>query len=250
MNYEENPQNEKKSNTGLIVTIACALLIVAAAAWFAISRYNSNPSMDNTVSEIKSEINSVYSDIESSVSEITSDIKSEYDDMTSSYNDTVSDNSSVSSSSTTSTAPTNEEVSSIPYATSFIKPVEGKIIKKFSADELQYSKTFGDMRLHEGIDIACKNGTEVKACSDGKVLTVEKNGPYGNTVTIEHTNGITAKYSSLDEISVKEGDKIKSGKIIGKVTTIPAECDDQPHLHFEVLKDGSLISPFEALNIK
>jgi len=251
MNYEEHPQNENKSNTGLIVTIACALLIVAIAAWFAISRYNKGNTGNNMTSEIKSDISSIYSDIESSVSKITSDIKSEYDNNVSSYNDdTVSSSDSKTDMPTSSAKPTNDDVSSVPYSANAKKPVEGKIIKNFSSTELQYSKTLGDMRLHCGIDIACKKGEKVIACADGKVLTVEKNSQYGNVITIEHGTGITAKYCSLDDIKVKEGDNVKCGDVIGIVAVVPIECDDESHLHFEVLKNGTPVSPLETFGLK
>lgn len=267
MKYEENnfSSNRKKFSTGLIVTIACAILIVAGAAWFALSRYNGNTTLDNTVSDIESNMGSIYSEAESNVnsatseissdfnsetSEITSDIESEYDDMTSSYNNITSDTESSKNEPLTSAEPTNEGVSSVPYESSvFAKPVEGEILKDFSETELQYSKTFGDMRLHSGIDIACKKGTAVSACADGKVLTVDESNQYGNIVTIEHGNGITAKYCALEDIKVKEGDTVKAGDIIGVVATVPAECNDEEHLHFEVYKDGIAVSPLKELGL-
>lgn len=266
MKYEENhSSNSKKFSTGLVITIACALLIVAGAAWFALSRYDSGD-LPNSISEVESDMSSMYSEIKSDVnsatseiasdfnsitSEITSDIKSEYNNMESSYNDTVSKNESIISQPLTSAEPTNEGVSSVPYNNFVFKmPVEGKILKKFSENELQYSKTYGDMRLHSGIDIACKKETAVSACADGRVLAIEKDGQYGNVITIEHQNDITSKYCSLNDIKVKEGDTVKVGDIIGTVTTIPAECNDEVHLHFEVYKNGIAVSPLEALGLE
>lgn len=265
LKYEENfSSNRKKFSTGLVITIACALLIVAGAAWFALSRYNSG-TMPDSVSEIKSDMGSMYSEIDSeinsytseiasdfnsTVSEIMPDAQSEYGDNVSSYNDTVSGNNSNPTVSE-NTAPTADNVSSVPYtATAFTMPVQGEILKKFSDSELQYSKTYGDMRIHSGIDIACKKGTAVSACADGKILTVEENTQYGNTVTIEHANGITTKYSALDDIKVKSGATVKSGDIIGIVTTVPAECNDSDHLHFEVYKQGIAVEPLKALGLE
>lgn len=264
MDYEENNHNRKKFSTGLIVTIGCALLIVAGAAWFALSRYNGK-TMPETASEIKSEMGSMYSEIDSELNSVTSDItsefRSEYDSLTSSYNDSASnqngilDNSSIESkpeSMTESAAePTGDKVSSIPYSEKvFAMPAEGEIIKKFSATELQYSKTYGDMRLHSGIDIACKKGTFVSACGDGKISTIEENSQFGTVVTIELSDGITVKYCSLENVKFKSGDNVKVGDIIGATTTIPAECNDQEHLHFEVYEDGIAVSPLEALGLE
>lgn len=260
MRYEENnfSSDRKKFSTGLVIAIGCALLIVAGAAWFALRGTNSGDTVPETVSEIESDMGSMYSeitsDVESKKDEIASDfdsftsrVESEYGDMTSSYNDNASHPHS--SLPTTSAEPTGEGVSSVPYKV-FSMPVEGEILKKFSATELQYSKTFGDMRLHSGIDIACKKGTAVSACADGKVLTIDDNGQFGMTITIDHFNGITARYSALENITLKEGDKIKAGDIIGEVTTIPSECNDPEHLHFEVYKNGVAVSPLEALGLE
>lgn len=256
LKYEENfSSNKKKFSTGLVITISLAILIVAGAAWFALSRYNSTT--PNTVSEIKSDLGSMYSELDSEISsydsatpQTTPDTQSEYTDNVSSYNDTVSQNSSTITSSQ-ATAPTGENVSSVPYSTpAFAMPVEGEVIKEFSEKQLQYSATFGDMRLHSGIDIACKKGTAVSSCSDGTVLTVEDDNQYGKTVTIDHGNGITAKYSALEDVKLKAADKVKTGDIIGSTTTIPAECNDKDHLHLEIYKNGIAVSPLQTLGLE
>lgn len=262
MNYEENnfSSNRRKFGAGLVIVIGLALLIVAGAAWFALRGSDSGNNVPQTVSEVESDMGSMYSeiasDVESKKDEITSDfdsftsrMESEYKDTTSSYTDTESHPHS--SLPTTSAKPTGDEVSSVPYSDNvFSMPVEGEILKKFSDKELQYSKTFGDLRLHSGIDIACKKGTSVSACADGKVLTIDQNGQLGTTVTIEHTGGITSRYSSLENVSLKEGDRVKAGDIIGITGTIPAECNDPDHLHLEIYKNGVAVSPLEILKIE
>ncbi len=256
MNYEEDnfSSEQKNKNTGLVVAIIIAILIIAAAAWFALSRYNSgNNTLDDMVSDIKSnmgsmyeegrsDINSMTSDIVSDFDSVTSDIKSEYEDTASSYNDMASDNMS-------SALPTADNVSSVPYSNTHTKPVEGEIIKSFSNEELLYSKTFGDMRLHTGIDIACEKGTSVSACGDGKIINIDESGHYGTVLTLELGNGLIVKYSSLTDLQVKVGDTVNSGDIIGKTGIIPAECNDEDHLHLEVYKDDIPVDPFEALGL-
>ena len=249
MKYEEDhiSRNDDKKSTGLIIAIAIAIIIVAIAAWFALSRLNSG-GMGDMVSDIKSELSSVYddtkSDIKSEFNSLTSDIKSEYNDLTSSY---TSDITSITSSG--STMPTGDNVSSVPYEKTFTLPCEGKILKAFSDKELVYSKTFGDMRLHSGVDIACKKGTSVSACGDGKIIGIDESSQYGTVVSLELSDGITAKYASLKDLKVKLGDKVKSGDILGVTTTVPAECNDEEHLHFEIYKDGIATDPFETLNL-
>ncbi len=250
MKYEEDhiSRNDNKKSTGLIIAIAIAIIIVAAAAWFALSRFNSG-GMGDMVSDIKSELSSIYddtkSDIKSDFNSLTSDIRSEYNDLTSSYTSDISSHLS-----SNSAIPTGDNVSSIPYEKNFSLPCEGEILKNFSDKELVYSKTFGDMRLHSGIDIACKKGTSVSACGDGKIIGIDESSQYGTVVSLELEGGITAKYASLKDLKVKLGDKVKSGDILGVTTTIPAECNDEEHLHLEIYKNGIATDPIEALNLK
>lgn len=236
MKYSESYQGRtKKLGTGFYVLIACCLLIIGGALWFALSNVDDNgvePPMNS------GENNSYY-------------------DGSSSYNESVTDEPREQ----TPMESVTQSVESEPYYTeeagksetvpivSFTTPVEGKIIKNYSETELQYSATYGDMRIHNGADIACKQGTAVSACGDGTVKEITNDSLLGTTVTIEHLNGITIKYAALDDVGVKSGDKVKMGDIIGVVTTVPAECNDESHLHIEALKDGKSVSPLSALGI-
>lgn len=240
MKYSESPNKNKKAvNTGLYVTIALCLLIVGGAAWFALS--SSNQAESKTPSDTSNN-NQVYSDKQSSYNE--------------NNNDSYMEPPVISSNMST---PAAESVSSEPYAsqnsdssqiTAFIMPVQGDIIKKHSDKELQFSATYGDMRLHNGVDIAASIGTSVSACCDGVIEKIELNTGYGNIITIDHKNGITVKYASLDNLKVEEGDSVKAGDIIGTVGSVPAECMDKEHLHLEVLKNGKSVSPLEALGLE
>ncbi len=242
MDYEEKnfSSNKKKFSTSLIVTITVAIIIIAGAAWFAISRYNDT----SEISEIDpNSTPKLTSDIDS----VTSDIKEEYDDITSSYNDIVSEVESKIEEPMESAEETGENVSSVPYSQNFCKPVEGEILTEFSDKQLQYSNTFGDMRMHYGIDMLCKNGTSISACGDGKVLNIEESSQYGTVLTLEIGNGLTAKYSSLKDIKFKIGDTVKAGDILGVASTIPAECNDPEHIHLEIYKNNKPVDPLKAL---
>ena len=132
----------------------------------------------------------------------------------------------------------------------FSMPLQGEIIKSHSEKELQYSATFGDMRIHTGLDIACEVGTSVSAAGDGKVLSVEESSTLGTVVTVEHSGGITTMYASLKDVKVKAGDKVSAGDIIGAVGTVPSECADQSHLHFEAEKNGHSADPLDVLGLE
>ena len=98
------------------------------------------------------------------------------------------------------------------------------------------------------------SGTDMQdhnsAAGSGSVLSVEESVSLGMVVTIDHGSGITAKYASIKDAKVKAGDKVAAGDIIGSVTSIPGECADQSHLHFEITKDGHSAEPLGTLGLK
>ena len=133
----------------------------------------------------------------------------------------------------------------------FIMPVSGMVTKKFSNKELFFSETFGDLRLHNGIDIAAEIGAQVKSAGNGTVEKIYKDGTLGNVVVIDHGNGVQGFYCGLNNTpSVEEGQSVLSGTLLGSLTTVPYECADAPHLHFEMRKDGELVSPLGLMNLE
>ena len=127
-------------------------------------------------------------------------------------------------------------------------PVFGEIIKEYAIDKLVYSKTLGMWNTHPGIDIKADIGTDVISISDGKVIDIIYDEFYGNTIEIEDDTYLY-KYSNLDNVvSLKIGDNVKKGDIIGSVgISAKGELQDDSHLHFEVLNDNSQINPLELL---
>jgi len=234
LKYTEPSDNRKSAvNTGLYIIIGLCLLVIGGASWFALSASN-----------------------EEVTPKTQSSSKSEYSTPSTSYNESVIDPPYISE-------PMQEPVKDQPYSSVtettkpeepennlFTMPVQGKIIKKHSDSELQFSATYSDMRLHTGIDIAAKKGTSVSSSSDGTVKNIELNTTYGNIVTIEHKNGIMIKYAGIDNIQVEIGKAISVGDIIGTVATIPAECADKEHLHLEVYKNGKIVDPLKTLGLE
>jgi len=123
-------------------------------------------------------------------------------------------------------------------------PCGEEVLKDYSQDAL-YSKTMDDWRAHTGIDYKAKQDTEVKACWDGQVIKIYNDKLWGYTVEIIHSGNITSVYKNLDKsISVKEGERVKSGQAIGKVGKSAAvESKDDFHLHFEIWAEGEPINP-------
>ena len=127
----------------------------------------------------------------------------------------------------------------------FSMPVDGEILRNFAKDMLIYSDTLQEWVVHLGIDIKAARTTVVKASEEGIVESIKNDPRYGLTIVIEHTNGYKTVYSNLLTTEfVSEGDKVEKGQSIGTVgNSASFEIVDEPHLHFEILKDNVQVDP-------
>lgn len=103
-----------------------------------------------------------------------------------------------------------------------------------------------DEQTHMGLDLASVAHAEVPASQDGRVVWVDYLGIHGNMILIEHGLGLMTQYSHLSEYSVKVGDVVKAGQIIGRTGTSGLAGGD--HLHFGVLVGGIPVQPLEWLD--
>ena len=128
---------------------------------------------------------------------------------------------------------------------SFQKPVEGDIVKEYARDNLIYSETLDEWVTHQGIDIKAENTTVVKSAEAGTIKSIKNDPRYGLTIVIQHEDGFETVYSNLlTSEFVVEGEKVEKGQSIGTVgNTAVFEISDEPHLHFEILKDSIQVDP-------
>ena len=127
----------------------------------------------------------------------------------------------------------------------FIRPVEGEVARNFAKDTLIYSETLDEWITHLGIDIKAERTTVVKSAEKGKVIAIKNDPRYGLTVIVEHVNGFKTVYSNLLTTEfVSEGEEVEKGQSIGTVgNSASFEICDEPHLHFEILKDDVNVDP-------
>ena len=170
--------------------------------------------------------------------------------------------SNISSSKTDDGSQVQQNISSEPYtseeteseeeelppapvvANNFVYPLSGAVMKGFSHDELVYSATYGDLRLHTALDIECEEGSAVAACGNGVVVAIIDDPTLGLYVEIDHGNNIVARYCGLsDNLSVAEGNIVSAGTKLGLIGDMPSECADECHLHLEFYKDEIPVNP-------
>ncbi len=119
----------------------------------------------------------------------------------------------------------------------FSRPALGEIIQGF-----EWIKTNETWKLHSGIDIGMPLGSNVMASAEGTVKKVASTLEEGLTIVLEHGNGWESVYGNLEEVSVKEGDRIIKGMIIG--TTGATSCNSaNPGFHFEINHNQKPVNP-------
>lgn len=127
----------------------------------------------------------------------------------------------------------------------FIKPVDGRTSGNFGGQRIMNGNK---MNPHQGWDIAAPEGTDVKAAADGIVTLSGGNFFYsGNMVIIDHGHNLSTMYAHMKSTSVKPGDKVKQGQIIGKVGKTGRATG--PHLHWGASLNGTRFNPQSLLHM-
>jgi len=140
----------------------------------------------------------------------------------------------------------------------FLCPIEYKqdaVIRCDGRGEGFFAAKRNGNRVHEGIDLFAEIGTPVKACRLGRVMVSKvitnknKKTGSGNYIIIRHPGNIITVYGHLLEVYVQKNNFVRQGEIIAAVgkTGNANYSDIQPHLHFEVRKDGIPQDPLEYL---
>jgi len=94
---------------------------------------------------------------------------------------------------------------------------------------------------HEGLDIASRKGSEIRATADGKVITAGRQYGYGNLIEIDHGYGVISRYGHNSKNIVKVGDKVKRGDLVALVGSTGRSTG--PHVHYEIIVDGVPVDP-------
>ncbi len=121
-------------------------------------------------------------------------------------------------------------------------PVDGPVGSGFGFRSDPFT---GRPALHSGLDFPAEPGTAIKASADGVVLFADSHPEYGQMLELDHGNGLVTRYAHCQKLLVKPGQLIKRGQIIAEVGSSGRSTG--PHLHFEVLVDGTPQDPARFL---
>src|SRR5215203_5243612 len=103
----------------------------------------------------------------------------------------------------------------------------------------------GQADFHPGLDIAGDRGEPVYATAAGLVKEATYQNGYGNLVMLDHGFGLQTRYGHLLSYSVKPGEQVKRGDVIGRVGATGRATGY--HLHYEILANGRLLNPLQLL---
>ncbi len=128
-------------------------------------------------------------------------------------------------------------------ATPSIWPAQGPLSATWGSREDPFGGAANE--FHTGIDIQADRGQPVVATADGTVESAGWNGDYGNMVSIDHKFGLVTRYAHLSSFSVRPGEHVERGEVIGLIGSTGRTTG--PHLHYELLVNGQLTNPLSLL---
>ena len=99
----------------------------------------------------------------------------------------------------------------------------------------------GKQAWHTGVDFAGKDGADVIAVAAGVVVYSGPRSGYGKMVEINHGSGYSTRYGHHKALTVKAGDIVRKGEVIGLMGSSGRSTG--PHVHFEVFKNGRIVDP-------
>ena len=104
---------------------------------------------------------------------------------------------------------------------------------------------YGYYRMHNGVDMACPQGTPIYAARSGKVTTATYGTDAGYYVSINHGDGYASVYMHMTHYVVSAGQYVSQGQLIGYVGSTGASTG--AHLHFGISKNGTYVNPMNYI---
>ena len=122
--------------------------------------------------------------------------------------------------------------------TQFILPVDGQLGSPFGLRRFFNGEA---RRPHSGLDIAAPEGTLIRSPADGVVVNTGDYFFNGNSVFVDHGQGLVTMFCHLSDIDVQAGTVVKQGDVLGKVGMTGRVTG--PHLHWSVSLNNTRVEP-------
>ena len=123
-----------------------------------------------------------------------------------------------------------------------IQPVANKNLKQTASGYgTRIDPIYKTVKFHSGMDFSANIGTPVYATGDGVVKKAGWESGYGKLIIVNHGFGYETWYAHLNDYSVRVGQKVKRGEVIGKLGNTGKSTG--PHLHYEVRLKGKAVNP-------
>ncbi len=135
-----------------------------------------------------------------------------------------------------------ERRAALADATPSIWPAHGWLTSRMGSRQ---DPMTGSDDFHAGLDIAGERGQPIYATASGRISQAGYQGAYGNLVVVDHGFGLETKYGHLSSFSVKPGQTVKRGDVIGRLGATGRATGY--HLHYEVRANGRLLNPLQLL---
>ena len=125
-------------------------------------------------------------------------------------------------------------------------PVIGDVILDYSMDKAVYHATMQQYHYNPALVVAASEGQTITAAADGIVADVYYDSQTGNTIRFDLGNGYMLTYGQLDDISLKAGDRVAAGDVVGKVAKPTIYYTEEgTNVYYKLTKDGVPIDPLK-----
>lgn len=120
----------------------------------------------------------------------------------------------------------------------FVRPVPGAVTSAFGGRRMFNGKL---RSIHRGVDLRGAEGSPIRALASGRVILAESMYYGGNTVYLDHGQGVISIYCHMSVMDVRSGDTVQAGDVLGKVGSTGRVTG--PHLHLGLIIHGQAADP-------
>ena len=247
-------KENRKRNIKLLSTFYIVGVLLIAIVTFIVTFITYSNKLDNDLYSFESEYLSKYSEVEpNEKTEIaSSEIGKNVEESKKIEESNMEIEEKNTETSVTQEKMTEKKIEEIEKEPQFVLPVKGEVSKEYAKDSLVYSETLKEWTIHLGIDIKAEKATVVTAAESGKVKYIKNDPRYGLTIIIEHSMGYQTLYANLLTTEfVSEGEEVEQGQTIATVGDSSVyEVVDEPHLHFEISRNGENLNPNDYIKFE